>query len=172
MESQIPTGKRGILMPDMLVKLYDLPEKQDLLTKLQTQGITIKRAMTADKHRIVEFVGKHFTTNWRNECECAFARLPVNCYIAVKDKEIIGFACHDVIVRNFFGPTGVLEEHRGYGIGKALLLECLYTMRENGYGYAIIGWVEGALAFYEKQVGAVMIPDSFPGAYRDLLNFD
>ncbi len=159
-------------MPDMLVKLYNLPEKQEGLLKLQTQGIKIKRAMTADKHSIVEFVGSHFSTNWRNECECAFSQLPVNCYIAVKDKQVIGFACHDVVVKNFFGPTGVLEEYRGLGIGKALLLECLYTMHENGYGYCVIGWVEEALSFYEKTVGAIAIADSFPGAYQDMIGLD
>src|SRR5690242_20317843 len=74
---QRPTRKRVIPMPDMLVKLYDLPEVQSSLDKLKQNGIVIKRAMTADKHRIVSFVGEHFTDNWRNECECTFASLPV-----------------------------------------------------------------------------------------------
>ncbi|MBW4082255.1 GNAT family N-acetyltransferase [Paenibacillus sp. S150] len=159
-------------MPDMLVKLYDLPEKQGLLDSLRSRGIVIKRAMTGDKQAIVDFVGSHFTASWRSECECAFARLPVNCYIAVKDGTVIGFACHDVVVRNFFGPTGVLEEYRGLGVGKALLLECLCAMRQNGYGYAVIGWVVDALSFYERSVGAIAIPDSFPGAYRDMIGLE
>jgi len=159
-------------MPDMLVKLYNLPEKQELLEQLQGHGVVIKRAMTGDKQQIVEFVGRHFTASWRDECECAFAQLPANCYIAVKDKQIIGFACHDVVVRNFFGPTGVLEEHRGLGIGKALLLECLYAMRGNGYGYAVIGWVEAAISFYERTVGATVIADSFPGVYGDMIGIE
>jgi GNAT superfamily N-acetyltransferase len=159
-------------MPDMLVKLYDLPPNQELIARLQSQGIQIKRALTADKHRIVDFVGSHFTDNWRNESECAFSQLPVNCFVAVKDKEVIGFACYDVIVKNFFGPTGVQQEYRGLGIGKALLLESLYAMRDKGYSYGIIGWVVDALQFYEKNVGAIAIEDSFPGAYRDLIALD
>ena len=41
-------------------------------------------------------------------------------------------------------------------------------MRAEGYGYAIIGGV-GPAQFYEKCVGAVLIPDSSPGIYRDFL---
>jgi GNAT superfamily N-acetyltransferase len=159
-------------MPDMLVKLYDLPDNGALLERLRGEGIAVKRAMTGDKQAIVDFVGRHFTASWRNECETAFAGLPVNCYIAVKDGQVIGFACHDVVVKNFFGPTGVLEDYRGYGIGKALLLECLYTMRRNGYGYAVIGWAVDAIPFYEKNVGAIAIPDSFPGVFRDMIGMD
>ncbi|WP_139999321.1 MULTISPECIES: GNAT family N-acetyltransferase [Paenibacillus] len=159
-------------MPDMLVKLYDLPDNQELLGKLKAQGIQIKRVLTADKDKVVDFVSKHFTTNWSNECECTFARLPVNCFVAVKDKQIIGFSCHDAVVKNFFGPTGVLEDYRGLGIGTALLLESLHAMRNDGYGYAIIGWVDKALQFYQRIVGAVVIEDSFPGVYRDLITLD
>ncbi len=32
-------------MPDMLVRLYDLPSSSPLLEKLEEQGITIQRAM-------------------------------------------------------------------------------------------------------------------------------
>lgn len=159
-------------MPDMLVKLYDLPDNSELIAGLHAQGILIKRAMTADKHRIVEFVGRHFTDNWRNEADFALSQLPVHCFIAVKDKQVIGFACYDAVVKNFFGPTGVLEAYRGLGIGKALLLECLYAMRDQGYAYGVIGWVVEALDFYKRTVGAVVIEDSFPGAYRDLIAMD
>ncbi|MFD1908152.1 hypothetical protein ACFSQ7_35390 [Paenibacillus rhizoplanae] len=42
-------------MPDMLVKLYDLPDNGALLERLRGQGIVIKRAMTGDKQAIVDF---------------------------------------------------------------------------------------------------------------------
>lgn len=157
-------------MPDMLVKLYQLPDSQPFLDKLKSRGIQIKRAMTADKQRVVDFVAAHFTANWTNECECTFARLPVNSFIAVRDKQIIGFACYDAIIRNYFGPTGVLEECRGLGVGQALLLETLHAMHHDGYSYCIIGWVTDAQPFYEKAVGAIAIPDSFPGGYKDLID--
>ncbi|XID90535.1 GNAT family N-acetyltransferase [Paenibacillaceae bacterium WGS1546] len=155
-------------MPDMLVKLYELPDKQPFIEKTESHGVRIKRALSADKSRIVDFVRKHFTENWANECECAFAQLPSNAFIAVKDKEVVGFACYDAVVRDFFGPTGVREDCRGQGIGAALLVTTLHAMKEAGYGYAIIGWVSEALGFYERTVGAIAIENSFPGVYRDL----
>ena len=37
-----------------------------------------------------------------------------------------------------------------------------------GYVYAIIG-AAGPVRFYQKTVGAIIIPDSEPGIYTDLL---
>jgi hypothetical protein len=37
-----------------------------------------------------------------------------------------------------------------------------------GYVYAIIG-AAGPVRFYQKSVGAIIIPDSEPGIYTDLL---
>ena len=54
------------------------------------------------------------------------------------------------------------------GIGRALLLRSLAAMRAEGYAYAVIGGV-GPQEFYKKCVGAMLIPDSAPGIYRDFL---
>lgn len=44
-------------------------------------------------------------------------------------------------------------------------------MHQQGYAYAIIGWV-GPVEFYKKTVGAAIIPDSAPGIYKRLINYD
>ena len=59
-------------------------------------------------------------------------------------------------------------EVRKNGIGRGLLFACLEDMRQQGYGYAIVGGV-GPTAFYSKAVGAVVIEGSEPGVYRGLL---
>ena len=41
-------------------------------------------------------------------------------------------------------------------------------MLAQGYGYAIIGDA-GPMDFYNKTVGAVAIPGSYPGVYRGML---
>ena len=41
-------------------------------------------------------------------------------------------------------------------------------LRELGYVYAIIG-AAGPVRFYQSTVGAIVIPDSEPGIYTDLL---
>ncbi|HMO55107.1 MAG TPA: hypothetical protein PJ994_11425, partial [Tepidiformaceae bacterium] len=69
---------------------------------------------------------------------------------------------------DYFGPTGVAESQRGSGIGKVLLLQCLESLAAQGYAYAIIGGV-GPAEFYEKTVGATLIPGSEPGIYRNMV---
>jgi predicted N-acetyltransferase YhbS len=86
----------------------------------------------------------------------------------VKEGRVVGFACHDATCRNFFGPTGVAPEARKGGVGTGLLFACLEAMREQGFGYAIIGGV-GPADYYAKTVGAVPIAGSEPGVYRGLL---
>ena len=151
-------------MPDMLVKLYDLPP----LSSVTTVGISIRPALAPEKRLVVNWVGRHFGNGWASETEVTFARTPVSCFIAVEDQEIRGFACYDAIKPNFFGPTGVDEQLRGQGIGKALLLATLHAQAAQGYGYSIIGGV-GPAEFYRKAVGAILIEGSDPGVYGGLL---
>jgi len=145
----------------MLVRLYDMPVI-DVEGQLAAEGVAIKRAMPLDKTKVLEFVGANFSQNWVNECEFALTNQPSSCYIAVRDKKVVGFACYDATALGFFGPTGVAESERGRGIGKALLWRCLVSMKEKGYGYCIIGWVGDALGFYEKAVNAKAIDGATP----------
>lgn len=156
-------------MPDMLVKLYQVEERTELTQRLRDQGITIRRALAPDKQSVLEYIREHFSQGWQCECDCTFGRQPIGTFIAVKDKKVVGFACYDATAKGFFGPTGVTEALQGQGIGTALLLRTLVSMREEGYGYAIIGWV-GPARFYEKTVGATVIEDSFPGVYSRLIS--
>lgn len=156
-------------MPDMLVKLYELPPIEPYLKRVEESGIRILRPLTANKDKVVQFVAQNFPRNWANECDCMFSRNPIPCFVAEKDGEVLGFACYDAVALNFFGPTGVSEALRGKGVGAALLLKALYAMKDNGYGYAIIGWADGGIDFYKKTVGAVVIENSFPGIYADLI---
>ena len=101
------------------------------------------------------------------EADRAFNYMPITCHLAVRERQIAGFAVYESTRRGYFGPTGVREDLRGSGLGAALLLACLESMREMGYGYAIIGGV-GPAKFYEKTVGATIIPGSDPGVYATL----
>ena len=153
---------------DMLVKLYDLPDSRTLLERLAKAGISVRRALAPEKHKVTAWIRDNFSEGWVGETEVAFSRQPVSCFIAVKDGRITGFACHDATCRNFFGPTGVTPKARKSGIGTALLLACLEDMKQQGFGYAIIGGV-GPADYYAKAVGAVLIEGSEIGVYRGLL---
>ena len=155
-------------MTDMLVKLYELPELQPALADQQAAGIDIRRALAPERHLVVGWVCENFSQLWANECEVAMSSHPISCFIAVENAQLIGFACIDATYKGFFGPIGVIQEARGKDVGKALLLTALHDMWSRGYGYAIIGAI-GPTEFYEKAVGATIIPDSTPGIYRGLL---
>ena len=92
------------------------------------------------------------------------------CFLALRRQELLGFACHDVACRNFFGPLGVTPEVRGRGVGAALTLVCLSAMAGAGYAYAIVGHA-GPVGFFTKLLGAVVIEDSEPGIYRGMLRY-
>ena len=155
-------------MIDMLVRLYDLPDSSGLYRDISTRGVTLRRARAFEKHTVAAFAKAHFSDKWVSEIEVAISRQPISCFIATRDKEVLGFSCYDTTQRGFFGPTGVLESARGLGLGKALLFKALEGLREIGYAYAIIGGV-GPRDFYAKVCGAVEIPGSDPGTYADLL---
>lgn len=102
------------------------------------------------------------------EAERAFNSTPITCYLGLHGAEIVGFAVYECTTRDYFGPTGVREDLRGSGLGAALLLASLHSMREMGYAYAIIGAVDDAAEFYKKTVGAAFIDDSDPGIFGSL----
>jgi len=155
-------------MTDMLVKLYNLPDRLPEFPTLEEQRIILRKPMASEKSLVVDWVRDHFGGICADEMDVSFSRIPVSTFVAQQNRTLVGFACYDSSALAYFGPTGVLESFQGRGIGKALLLAALLEMRGKGYGYAIIGWI-GPQAFYEKAVGATVIPDSTPGIWKDYL---
>ena len=151
-------------MPDLLVNLLKIPPVEDVAT----QDYLIRRAQPFELTPVRAFVATNFSQSWADEISVGFARQPVSVFIATIQREIVGFAAYECTRRGFFGPTGVLATARGKGIGKALLLASLWALRERGYVYAVIG-AAGPVRFYQKAVGAIIIPDSEPGIYTDSL---
>lgn len=158
-------------MPDMLVPLLKLPLLAPALEKCAAEGIVIRRAHSFEQTPIREFIAQEFSTGWADEILPCYGHQPVTLFIAIRDGKVIGFGAYEATRRNFFGPTGVAPSERGKGIGQALLLACLWGMRDMGYAYGIIGGV-GPAEFYAKTVGATLIPDSTPGIYTDMLKWD
>lgn len=158
-------------MPDMLVNLLRLPPSEEALENLRASGVVVRRARPWEMTRVREFVGEHFNRAWADEISVGLFRQPSTVFIALREGSLVGFAAYECTCPNFFGPTGVVEEERGRGVGRALLLAALGGLRELGYAYAVIGGV-GPAEFYERAVGARLIPDSSPGIYADPLRPD
>ncbi len=155
-------------MPDMLVRLYDLPDPAQYDRKTAAAGVRIRRMDAWDRIPVRRWVAEHFGENWASETDFAFSYgHPITGFVALKGGEFVGFAVYESSRRGFFGPTGVREDMRGKGAGASLLFRCLEGLRELGYAYAIIGGV-GPAAFYEKVCGATIIPGSERSVYGDL----
>ncbi len=151
-------------MVDMLVKLYDLPARP----AGAPDGVSVRRALAAEKRVVCEWVSKTFGRGWADECEAAFCRLPIACFAAVAESRPVGFCVYDATARGMAGPIGVAGEWRGRGLGRALLLAALFDMRAGGYAYAVIGWVD-KMEFFQRTCGATVIEGSEPGFYGGIL---
>jgi GNAT superfamily N-acetyltransferase len=149
-------------MPDLLVNLLKLPPLES------GEDFVVRRAQPFELSAVRAFVETHFSAAWGDEVSVGFARQPISVYVATIQRELVGFSAYECTRRGFFGPTGVIQPAQGKGIGKALLLASLNGLREMGYVYAIIG-AAGPVRFYQKTVGAIIIPGSEPGIYTDML---
>ena len=154
-------------MPDLLVNLLKLPELSASTSKLE-RGTTIRRAQPFEITQTMSFVQTQFSQAWADEISVGFANKPITVFLATEKQAIVGFASYECTRRGFFGPMGVAQEVQNRGIGKALLLACLWGLRDMGYVYGVIGGA-GPVDFYQNAVGAIVIPDSEPGIYTDLL---
>ncbi|HVC75537.1 MAG TPA: GNAT family N-acetyltransferase [Candidatus Micrarchaeaceae archaeon] len=80
--------------------------------------------------------------------------------IAEKDATPIGFALFFHTFSTFLARPGiyledlfVLEEHRGHGVGRALLSHLAHLAVERGCGrleWAVLNWNQDAIRFYER----------------------
>lgn len=150
-------------MPDLLVNLLKLPALET-----ESREFFVRRAQPFELSAVRSFVAENFSANWADEISIGFARQPISVFVATAGRELIGFAAYECTRRGFFGPMGVVDRAKDKGVGKALLLAALAALREMGYVYVIIG-AAGPVRFYQKTVGAIVIPDSEPGIYTDLL---
>ena len=150
---------------DLLVKLYDLPDETP---GRLPGGPEIRRALSPEKHVVLDWVGLNFSPRWVSECDLAFARSPIACFLAVHEGFLCGFCCYAVTCPDFLGPIGVAAEWRNRGVGAELLLAGLRALRDAGYAYGIIGWA-GSPGFFQRVAGAIVIENSEPGFYKGLL---
>lgn len=152
-------------MTDLLVKLYDAP-----LDVPPQAGVSwrVRKVLAPEIGVVADWIASAFSSGWAEEFRKAASQWPVTAFVAEEQGRAIGFACYDAAALGVFGPTGVLEERRSQGIGRVLLIACLADMRARGYAYAVIGGA-GPASFYERTVGATVIPGSDPGFYERII---
>jgi predicted N-acetyltransferase YhbS len=132
----------------------EFPIESDLQT-LAHAGLTIRRAVPADRAGLDEFFAAHFGESWRFEAQLAIENDPPSLHLALRDGRVIAFSAHSTQNREwgFFGPMGTAPECRGLGVGRVLLWLCLNDLRAAGHRTAVIPWV-GPISFYHRWAAA------------------
>jgi GNAT superfamily N-acetyltransferase len=88
--------------------------------------------------------------------------------VAETQGQVVGFALFFTNFSTFLAQPGlyledlfVQPEHRGNGIGEAMLTRLAALAVERGYGrfeWSVLDWNENAICFYQR-MGATMLPD-------------
>ena len=119
---------------------------------------------------VLSFVEDNFSSGWKAEAVAAFGSVPPTIVTAVDraSGRLAGFCCWDCTAKGFLGPIGVHNDFRGKSVGRAVVLSVLHSMRESGYGYAIVGDA-GPIEFFQRICDARIIDGSAPGIYGNPL---
>ncbi|MBQ6318874.1 MAG: PIG-L family deacetylase [Lachnospiraceae bacterium] len=154
---------------DILIKLNSFKEDHGIYDRLLEQGIQIKRAMPCDLAPLQEFIRDNFGKSWADEILPAV--INGSCFIAVRDKKIVGFNCAQATAKGFVGPAGTLSSVRRMGIHRALLQRCLRYMIEHNYRYAVAGMPTDFVFDLINQVADVQVISNSSSSYMDLIGY-
>jgi GNAT superfamily N-acetyltransferase len=118
-----------------------------------SKGYEVRRAHDGDRGPLCAAIAAEFGGAWPFEIERALGYEPAGVHVAVKDGAYCAFAAHDGNNRGlgWFGPTGTWAEHRGHGLGEALLMACLVDVGTER-SQCEVAWI-GPRPFYEKVAG-------------------
>jgi len=152
---------------DLGVDKDNFPKEEPLK---EINGYKISRTLQKDKEETVAFIKKHFGKGtWPEETLISFENDPSTTFIVrdINNYKIVGFATHSAQHPGSFGPTGVLRNLRGKGIGGLLLKWCLWDIKQMGIDKCIIKWVAGRTKyFYLKSAKARIFQIFWPMSRR------
>ncbi|CAG9619932.1 GNAT family N-acetyltransferase [Sutcliffiella rhizosphaerae] len=138
---------------DMLVPL------DNYFPSIENKQLFIRRALKKDEPEIIDFVKSEFGSGWLESIKNGMEHEDISIFVAYHNNIINGFACYEAHdkKRGTFGPMGISNQNREHGVGTILLHHCLLELKRKKYKYAILEGA-GPIEFYEKVVGAMLIP--------------
>ena len=125
----------------------------ELAERARARGYEIRRARRDEAEALSAAISIGFGGAWPHEVERALAFDPPGVHLAIHDGRLAAFAAHDGNNQGlgWFGPAGTWPEHRGQGLGEALLIACLNDIAQR-HAVAEVAWI-GPREFYERTVG-------------------
>ena len=125
----------------------------ELVERAASRGYEVRRAHDGEREALCAAVASEFGGAWPFEIERALGHDPAGVHVAIKDGAYCAFAAHDGNNRGlgWFGPTGTWPDHRGHGLGEALLMACLVDVAAER-SQCEVAWI-GPRPFYEKVAG-------------------
>jgi ribosomal protein S18 acetylase RimI-like enzyme len=144
--------RRGTIQ-NMSLSLREWVSGSSAVVLRDSVATRVRRAVPEDAVPLDTFVSRHFSPAWRREVLLALDRPVPTAFVAIRDRRLVGFGCHGVYRRDWFGPLGTDPAQRSGGIGEALLRRCLDDLAAAGIEQAEISWI-GPAGFYTRSVGA------------------
>jgi len=129
----------------------------ELAAAARAHGYQIRRGHAGDVAGLIAAIAAGFGGAWPHEIARALAFDPPGVHVAIdlQSGDYSGFAAHDGNNQGlgWFGPAGTWPDHRGKGLGEALLLACLVDVAA-AHDRCEVAWI-GPRPFYEKAAGIV-----------------
>lgn len=168
-------ARRGYARRDehesLVVELRDNPRvtaarADELAARCRERGYVLRRARADEREAVSAAISIGFGGAWPFEIERALDHSPCGLHVAEQGGRIAAFAAHDGNNRGlgWFGPAGTWPEHRGQGLGEALLIACLVDVAAV-HPRSEIAWI-GPREFYERALGP-MVTRRFAVVTRD-----
>lgn len=147
---------------------YEIPTEVAQRLKEQNLKVEIRPAHEGEQRAIVEFVGREFPGGWHYDTKRFFEKGgdPSDIVIAIERNEIIGF-CHTFTPESIelrgsthwfpllqgrwggLGPIEIAADHRGRGLGLALLCYSVWHNKRRGVVDMVIDWTD-LVEFYGR----------------------
>lgn len=127
----------------------------ELAARCAERGYQVRRARPDEVEELSAAISIGFGGAWPFEVERACGNSPCGLHVAARAGRIAAFAARDGNNRGlgWFGPAGTWPEHRGQGLGEALLVASLVDIAAD-HATAEIAWI-GPREFYERTVGTI-----------------
>jgi len=124
----------------------------ELAERARAAGYRIERAAAADAAAVAAAIEAEFSAAWAFEAERALQSSGLHVARS-ENGSLAAFAAHDGnnAGLGWFGPAGTWPEHRGKGLGGALLMACLVDVAP-AHRFCTIAWI-GPREFYDRVAG-------------------